>query len=185
MSRWAFGSPKIGTALPQYSCEEYAARFSRATCSRHSTKRGHRRHSTIRRLRLSTSSMSYIGFCRAWGTIGFDLPIYEYEPVDRDCLICDGRAEFMQSITDAPLEFCPTCGLEVRRVVSRATFKLTPNANPDKAATRGFTTYKKIEKGQWERVGGEGPDMIVGSKEDIAAVEAEAKPKRNVIDLDD
>jgi len=55
---------------------------------------------------------------------------------------------------------------------------------PEKAAAKGFTTFKKVEKGKWEKVGGEGPDMIVGTPEDTAAVEAEKKPAKKVIDLD-
>lgn len=115
------------------------------------------------------------------------MPIYEYEPDDdRDCLICNGRTESMQGINDAPLEYCQTCGLGVKRVVSRASFNLKKGVAPEKAADKGFTTYKRAEKGKWEKVGGEGPDMIVGTKEDMAAVDAEksAKPKK-VIDLGD
>ena len=41
----AFGSPNPGTALPQYSSLRKDARLSRATDSRHSTNRGHDRHS--------------------------------------------------------------------------------------------------------------------------------------------
>jgi hypothetical protein len=89
----------------------------------------------------------------------------------------------MQGINDAPHEYCPTCGLEVRRVVSRASVQIRADSNADKAAQKGFTTFKRIEKGKWERVAGEGPDMIVGSKEDIAAVEAESSPNK-IIDLD-
>lgn len=113
------------------------------------------------------------------------MPIYEYEPDDRDCLICDGRVEAMQGINDPPLKFCPTCGLEVRRVVSRASFKMQKGSSAEKAAEKGFTTYKRAEKGKWEKVGGEGPDMIVGTKEDISAVEAEKKPPKKVLDLGD
>jgi putative FmdB family regulatory protein len=111
------------------------------------------------------------------------MPIYEYEPVDRECLICEGKNEVIQGINDAPLEFCPTCGLEVRRIVSRASFRLNKEHAPETAAKKGFTTFKRVEKGKWEKIGGEGPDMIVGSKSDIEAVESESKPKK-VIDLD-
>jgi hypothetical protein len=53
----------------------------------------------------------------------------------------------------------------------------------DRAGRRGFTTYRRAEKGLWERVDGVGPDAIAGTKEDMAAVEAEkCVPKR--IDLD-
>jgi hypothetical protein len=55
---------------------------------------------------------------------------------------------------------------------------------PSKASKAGFTTFKRAEKGVWEKVGGEGPDALIGSKEDIEAVEAEKAPPRKVIDLD-
>lgn len=112
------------------------------------------------------------------------MPIYEYEPVDRDCLICNGRVEFMQNISEKPLDYCPTCGLEVRRVVSRASIQLKKGVAADKAAERGFTTFKKVEKGKWERISGEGPDMIVGQPEDVAAVEAESAEPKKVYDLE-
>lgn len=112
------------------------------------------------------------------------MPIYEYEPIGRDCLICNGTVEVIQNITDEPLTYCPTCGLEVKRIVSRATFKLGSTVNSERAAQKGFTTFKRVEKGKWEKVGGEGPDMIVGTPEDVAAVEAEKKPAKKPIDLD-
>lgn len=112
------------------------------------------------------------------------MPIYEYEPDGHDCLICNGRTEVIQKITDEPLQYCPTCGLEVRRVVSRASFKLGIQSSPEKSAQRGFTTFKRVEKGKWEKIGGEGPDMIVGSAEDMKAVEEEKAPAKKVIDLD-
>jgi putative FmdB family regulatory protein len=122
--------------------------------------------------------------CLGVRNTGAALPIYEYEPVDRDCLICEGRTEVMQAITDEALEYCPTCGLEVRRVVSRASFKLSQSSDPDRAAAKGFTTFKRVEKGKWERIAGEGPDVIAGSQADMDAVDAESKPAKKVLDLD-
>ncbi|HWA83712.1 MAG TPA: zinc ribbon domain-containing protein [Fimbriimonadaceae bacterium] len=110
------------------------------------------------------------------------MPIYEYEPDDRECLMCDGRIEVIQGIEEEPLEFCPQCGLEVRRVISRASFKMARATGADRAADKGLTTFRKTEKGKWEKIAGPGVDMIVGTPEDIAAVEAE-KPKKT-IDLD-
>jgi len=113
------------------------------------------------------------------------MPVYEYEPEDRECLMCDGRVDVIQSINEEPLKYCPHCGMDVRRVISRATFKVTGQAAPmDKAGRKGFTTFKRAEKGVWERVDGVGPDVIMGTKEDIAAVEAEKK-KPKVVDLSD
>jgi putative FmdB family regulatory protein len=110
--------------------------------------------------------------------------VYEYEPDDRECLMCSGRVSVIQGINDEPLKYCPDCGLEVVRVISRATFKISGTIPQDKAGAKGFTTFRKAEKGIWEKIGGEGPDILAGTKEDIAAVEAEKAPKRPVIDLD-
>ncbi|MBI1757489.1 MAG: zinc ribbon domain-containing protein [Fimbriimonas ginsengisoli] len=88
------------------------------------------------------------------------MPIYEYEPDDRVCYICDGRVEVLQAADDPPLEVCPTCGLEVRRLVSGAQFKISKVVSPEEAATHGFATWRKSGKGVWEKIGGEGPDVI-------------------------
>jgi putative FmdB family regulatory protein len=113
------------------------------------------------------------------------MPVYEYEPVDHDCLMCEGRIEVIQGVNEEALKYCPHCGMDVRRVVSRARFKVAGELpQMDKAGKKGFTTYKRAEKGIWERVDGVGPDVIAGSKEDIAAVEAEKQSPKKVVDLD-
>ena len=87
------------------------------------------------------------------------MPVYEYEPDGHDCLICEGRVEVLQAATEEPLRFCPTCGLEVRRIISRATFKVDGILPQQaKAGKKGFTTYRKSGGGTWERTdGAEGP----------------------------
>jgi putative FmdB family regulatory protein len=111
------------------------------------------------------------------------LPIYEYEPDGFECLICTGRFEVLQAISDPKLEFCPTCGLEVRRVVSRASIKVGGRVNYEKAAKKGLTTWRRAGQNTWEKVAGEGVDVIQGTPEDIAAVQAEKKPPKK-LDLD-
>lgn len=112
------------------------------------------------------------------------MPVYEYEPIDRECVICRGRVEAIQSIADADFEYCPTCGLPVRRLVSRASFKVSKAVGADKAASRGFSTWKKVAEGQWEKQAGPGADMIVGTPEDIAAVKSEKQKKTKKLNLD-
>lgn len=51
------------------------------------------------------------------------------------------------------------------------------------AAKRGFTTWKRAKKGEWEKVDGPGVDAIVGTPEDMAAVEEEKKGG-GTLDLD-
>ncbi|HRF61079.1 MAG TPA: zinc ribbon domain-containing protein [Fimbriimonadaceae bacterium] len=109
------------------------------------------------------------------------MPIYEYEPIDYDCLICGGRFEALQGIHDEPLPFCPTCGLDCRRVISKASIKIATPTDADRAAKKGLTTFRRAEKGVWEKVAGPGVDVIQGSAEEIASVEAEkktSKPKK-------
>ena len=98
--------------------------------------------------------------------------------------MCDGRIDVIQGVNEEPLVYCPWCGLDVKRVVSRATFKLSGAVPDDKAGKKGFTTFRRAEKGVWEKVGGEGPDVLAGTKEQIAEVEAEKAPPKKVIDLD-
>ncbi|NOY83672.1 MAG: zinc ribbon domain-containing protein [Nitrospirae bacterium] len=43
------------------------------------------------------------------------MPIYEYE-----CKTCKKRTELLQKISDPPLEKCPDCKGEVRKLISSA-----------------------------------------------------------------
>lgn len=111
------------------------------------------------------------------------MPIYEYEPDGFECLICNGHFETLQTLHEEPLQYCPTCGLEVRRIISRASIQIGGKVDFDKAGRKGFTTWRKSKKATWEKVAGPGVDAIIGTDEDIKAVEAEKKP-RKVLDLD-
>lgn len=70
--------------------------------------------------------------------------------------MCPGRVEAIQSMSDEPLKFCPTCGLDVKRVISRPAFKIDSGVNADKAAEKGFSTFRKVGQGQYEKIAGEG-----------------------------
>lgn len=85
------------------------------------------------------------------------MPIYEYEPIERDCLMCEGRVGVIQSLEEEALKLCPWCGLSVQRVISKASIQIKKHSDPDWAAKRGFSTFKKIEDGKWEKVAG--PDV--------------------------
>lgn len=107
------------------------------------------------------------------------MPIYEYEPLERECFICDGHIQVIQDIQDEPLHLCPSCGLEVKKIVSRAAFTMRGAVDTEKAARRGFTTWKKASTpGVWEKVAGPGVDVIAGNPDDV-----KEKPSK-VLDLD-
>jgi len=117
------------------------------------------------------------------------MPIYEYEAKEWACAICNGRFEALQSIQDEPLKYCPTCGQEVVKVISKAQIKISKFQGHDHSGSKGFTTYKKSEEGVWEKISGEGVDAIVSSEEDKKAIsqeksDAASKPSK-VINLDE
>ncbi len=91
------------------------------------------------------------------------MPIYEYEPVNHDCLMCEGKIEVIQGIEDEPLKFCPHCGLDVRKVISKASIVTSTKVDPENAAKRGFSTFRKLEKGKWEKVAGPDQEAAPGS----------------------
>ena len=112
------------------------------------------------------------------------MPIYEYEHVFDDCELCDFRFAVVQSVHENALDYCPSCGLEVRRVVSQVAVVKSVEFDADEAAKKGFSTWRKSGEGQWEKIAGIGADMIVGTPEDIEAVKAEKSPPK-VLRLDD
>jgi predicted nucleic acid-binding Zn ribbon protein len=98
-------------------------------------------------------------------------------------MMCPNRVAAIQSISDEPLEFCPDCGLGVKRVVSKVSINLRAAGSASQAAKRGFTTWKKAGKDTWEKVDGPGADVIVGDPSDVDRVRESKNPKR-VVDLD-
>ncbi len=104
------------------------------------------------------------------------VPVCEYEPEGRECF-ASARAAWRPSKgwPRSPCSrHCPWCGLDVRRKISRATFKLS-SGGAEAAARKGFYVASP-QQGTWEKVAGSGVDAIVGASGDVAAVEAEKRP---------
>lgn len=90
------------------------------------------------------------------------MPIYEYR-CDNDA--CERRGERFDRLqrlnddTDAP---CPACGAPATRLLS-APAVATGHAHQLKEkhfSERGFTQYKRLEKGVYEKTAGKGPKII-------------------------
>jgi putative FmdB family regulatory protein len=111
------------------------------------------------------------------------MPQYEYEKLDDSCEICPGRFAVIQGINEEPISHCPTCGLRVKKVISKASIKIHTSTKADKAAQHGLTTYKRAQEGTWEKVAGDGVDYIQGTPDQMKEVKAE-KAKKKPIDLD-
>ena len=93
---------------------------------------------------------------------GHAMPIYEYRARDeQNCAYCAERFEVLGKIQDPPLENCPQCGAPVVRCVSAPNLaRPGPSLNESNLEKHGFTQYRKVEKGVYEKTTGKGPDFI-------------------------
>lgn len=91
------------------------------------------------------------------------MPFYEYVATEAtECGHCSLPFTVLQRLSDERLENCPACGQAVRRIIS------TPNVvageahklQPSNIEKAGFTQYKKIGKGVYEKTAGKGPGVI-------------------------
>ena len=80
------------------------------------------------------------------------MPLYEYELSEGDCRVCGGRFTLLRPLSAKPLTQCPACKKPVRKVISAfsSPIKLKPTSISD-AKKAGFTVYKKLSKGEYER----------------------------------
>lgn len=80
------------------------------------------------------------------------VPLYEYELRDGDCRICGGRLALNRPVSAPPLEKCPLCKKAVRRVYSAPnTPRATRAPSVSEAKAAGFTVFKRVGKGEYER----------------------------------
>ena len=90
------------------------------------------------------------------------MPIYEYHAAGPDsCDFCVTVFDIMQKLSDEPLQFCPECHNPVRRKISRPNLaSQSPSLSNDNIEKHGFTQFRKVEKGVYEKTAGKGPDFI-------------------------
>lgn len=91
------------------------------------------------------------------------MPIYEYAPTgDASCKYCRDGFDCLQKLRDEPLTTCPECAAEVARKLSAPHTvmggkHMLQESNLEK---HGFTQYKRIGKGTYEKTAGRGPSHI-------------------------
>lgn len=80
------------------------------------------------------------------------MPIYEYELTEGDCKVCGGGFSLNRPVNRPALTKCPLCRKAVRKIISRVNSPthLKPLSISD-AKTAGFTVFKKVGKGEYER----------------------------------
>jgi len=90
------------------------------------------------------------------------MPIYEYQATGQNnCDYCAISFDLMQKLSDEPLRFCPECHGPVQRKISRPNLaSQSSSLSSDNIAKHGFTQFRKVEKGVYEKTAGKGPDFI-------------------------
>jgi len=93
------------------------------------------------------------------------MPIHEYVPLEPPgCALCCYGFERLERLSDAALTHCTACGAPVRRVLGAPAIT-TGGAHllrEGHLAKNGFTQYRKVGKGRYEKTTGDGPDTIGG-----------------------
>ena len=90
------------------------------------------------------------------------MPIYVYQCADGPgCSLCGVGFEKLQKLKSDPLKFCPRCSREVHKVIGAPNINAaTPSLDEKSIEKKGFTQYRKLEKGVYEKTAGKGPGMI-------------------------
>ena len=94
------------------------------------------------------------------------LPIYVYQCSDGPgCSLCGVGFEKLQKLNSEPLKCCPRCNRGVQKVIGAPNISAeTPSLKEKDIEKKGFTQYRKLEKGVYEKTAGKGPD-IIGDKD--------------------
>jgi putative FmdB family regulatory protein len=80
------------------------------------------------------------------------MPTYVYEICDGDCKLCGGTFEINRPVDRAPLTNCPLCKKEVRKIIQPVnTPKISRPIGPAEARNAGFSVFKKVGSGEYER----------------------------------
>ena len=93
---------------------------------------------------------------------GILVPIYLYQSSEPGaCGHCREGFEKLQRLREQPLVACPKCGAPVDKVIAPVNVSVS-NTSLDKEnlEKHGFTQYRKLEKGVYEKTAGRGPERI-------------------------
>jgi putative FmdB family regulatory protein len=98
----------------------------------------------------------------------FDMPLYTYQTSleSGGCPRCVLPFEVMQKLADARLTVCPDCGQPVKKIITAVHVNTGTTGSPGSTLSakniekNGFTQYRKVGKGQYEKTAGKGPDTF-------------------------
>lgn len=92
------------------------------------------------------------------------MPIYTYRCVADGCADCSEGFDLLQRLSDPELAACPQCGRPVQKQLSAPALAMggAHLLNEKRVGEKGFTQYRKIGKGVYEKTAGKGPNIIQG-----------------------
>ena len=80
------------------------------------------------------------------------MPIYVYELCEGDCKVCGGCFELNRPVNREPLTHCPLCRTAVRKIIGNVnTPRIAKPLSVSDAKAAGFSVWKKVGKGEYER----------------------------------
>lgn len=91
------------------------------------------------------------------------MPFYEYvSEHETGCDYCREPFTILQKMDDPRMERCPYCRHPVRRLISSPNLAGEHSRAPSTSEVEkaGFTQYRKIGKGVYEKSAGKGPNII-------------------------
>lgn len=81
------------------------------------------------------------------------MPLYEYELCDGNCAACGGRFTLRRPLSAKELSACPSCKKPIRKLISGFnTPSITKPVSVSDAKKAGFTMFKRVNKGEYERL---------------------------------
>lgn len=91
------------------------------------------------------------------------MPIHEYQVINAPgCDHCDPGFDQLQRLADAVLTTCPLCGAPVQRALGAPQMAMghAHTLREKNVAKSGFTQYRRVGKGKYEKTAGKGPATI-------------------------
>ncbi|MDA3934144.1 MAG: hypothetical protein PF630_07455 [Gammaproteobacteria bacterium] len=92
------------------------------------------------------------------------MPIHVYQASgDEHCAQCRNGFEQLEKMSAEPLSNCPQCGAALRRCITAPAVISSDGhlLSPGHIEKHGFTQYKKVGQGEYERTAGSnGPDKL-------------------------
>jgi len=91
------------------------------------------------------------------------MPFYEYvSDHETGCDYCSEPFTILQKLDEPTMAHCPYCGQPVKRLISSPSLVGRHSRSPSTSEVEkaGFTQYRKIGKGVYEKSAGKGPKII-------------------------